>query len=275
MSVFLETMLRPWLSNMWLCWGVGPVLAANLGFFGTALPLEFLSRYQNQSQFISYSKDKKRESFLEATQKRISFLTQLKYCFWTMFGPTALINGALSAVIFNYLFPFKSEDPLIPALHILVLQVIALLVIGDFGLYWGHRIQHSNAFLWKHCHSLHHQLDTPSPVSTLYIDGIDAFLQAALPILISILIVQPHPISSYIYIILRLSDNAVNHSGLKPNLLIDILTLKFLPFRASVGHHDAHHKYSGYTGSAKNYAEYFWIWDYMFGTLSTSVQKKD
>lgn len=274
--VAFEEVLRPWLTNMWLCWGVGPIIAANIGFFATAVALELLSKHQPESWSLTYGRDKTRAACLAATQERISWSKQLGYCFWTMMGPTAIINGFISAILSNYLFPFTLEAGLLPTLQVFVLQVFVLLVVGDFGLYWGHRIQHTIPFLWERCHSLHHKLDTPSPVSTLYIDEFDAFLQAALPILVSSIVVRPHPIAYYVYIALRLSDNAVNHSGLKPNFIVDLFTLKFLPFRAAVGHHDAHHKYSGYTGSAKNYAEYFWIWDYLFGTLSgVAGAKKD
>lgn len=274
---FTENLLRPWLANMWLCWGVGPILASNIGFFVTTVILELLSRFQSDSMFVTYNKDKSRSSALKLTQEKVPFMSQLRYCFWTMIGPSALFNGVVSAVISNYMFPFNADkEPLLPAFGYFMFQLFALLFVGDFGLYWGHRIQHMNPYLWKNFHSLHHTLNTPSPVSTLYINEVDAFLQAVLPILISSLVVRPHPVTYYVYIALRLCDNAVNHSGLKPNLLIDIFTLKFLPFRASVGHHDSHHKYSGYTGPAKNYAEFFWIWDYMFGTLSNSgAHKKD
>lgn len=270
-----ENILRPWLTNFWLCWGVGPILASNVGFFVTTIALEMLSRHQPDALFVAYSKDKPRSEALKATQERVSFVKQLKYCFWTLVGPSALFNGIISALLSNYIFPFKEDrDPLLPSLPHFLFQLLALLLVGDFGLYWGHRIQHMSPFLWKNFHSFHHTLDTPSCVSTLYISEIDAFLQAVLPILVSSLVVFPHPVTYYVYIALRLSDNAVNHSGLKPNLLVDLFTLKFLPFRASVAHHDSHHKYSGYTGPAKNYAEYFWIWDYMFGTLSNSGAHK-
>lgn len=45
--------------------------------------------------------------------------------------------------------------------------------------------------------------------------------------------------------------------------------LQVLPLRASIAHHDAHHKYSNHHLNAKNYGETFWIWDAMFGTQST------
>jgi sterol desaturase/sphingolipid hydroxylase (fatty acid hydroxylase superfamily) len=262
--------LEFWLRNKYLCWGVGPILASNIGFFGTVIPLEVYSKYSPETAYLTYGKDKSRSVCVSATQQRISWAEQLKCSCMVMFGPTALLNAVASAFISDYFIPFRESDVLIPSLIEFMLQVIGLLLVGDFFLYWGHRIQHTVPYLWENFHSVHHKLDTPTPVSTVYIHSMDATLQATLPILISSLVVHPHPLCYYVYIILRLSDNAVNHSGLKPNMLVDILTLKALPFRASVGHHDAHHKFSGYTGNAKNYAEYFWIWDYMFGTCSTA-----
>jgi sterol desaturase/sphingolipid hydroxylase (fatty acid hydroxylase superfamily) len=47
-----------------------------------------------------------------------------------------------------------------------------------------------------------------------------------------------------------------------------ICALQVLPLRASISHHDSHHKYSNHHLNAKNYGETFWIWDAMFGTLS-------
>ena len=45
-----------------------------------------------------------------------------------------------------------------------IVQFILLALIADFGLYWGHRIQHESSWLWKNCHYRHHQLDTPTPI---------------------------------------------------------------------------------------------------------------
>lgn len=44
--------------------------------------------------------------------------------------------------------------------------------------------------------------------------------------------------------------------------------VQVLPFRASIAHHDAHHKYSNHHSNAKNYGETFWVWDALFGTSS-------
>jgi sterol desaturase/sphingolipid hydroxylase (fatty acid hydroxylase superfamily) len=50
----------------------------------------------------------------------------------------------------------------------------------------------------------------------------------------------------YFYAFVRIAENVVNHSGIDHPLL-NILTLKILPGRASVSHHDYHHKYSNYS----------------------------
>jgi sterol desaturase/sphingolipid hydroxylase (fatty acid hydroxylase superfamily) len=52
---------------------------------------------------------------------------------------------------------------------------------------------------------------------------------------------------------------------------INILSLKCLPGRASVAHHDAHHRFSNYSRNAKNYGESFVFWDWAFGTLSNTA----
>lgn len=54
------------------------------------------------------------------------------------------------------------------------------------------------------------------------------------------------------------------------NMEFYLIFFQVLPFRAGVKHHDAHHHFSNYAGNAKNYGESFWIWDWLFGTLSNT-----
>ena len=71
--------------------------------------------------------------------------------------------------------------------------------------------------------------------------------------ILAAILVQPHPMTFYIYVFFRLCDNVVNHagnvlplticllilnfSGLKNQFYVELLALKFLPFRASAGHY--------------------------------------
>lgn len=88
--------------------------------------------------------------------------------------------------------------------------MIWLLLVGDFGQYWVHRIQHA--------HLITEELSKSTSPARLHIDnidGIDAFLQSALLVPVSSIVVRPHPVPYYECIVLRESENAVEHSGLQ------------------------------------------------------------
>lgn len=258
-----------WLKNPGLTWAVGPLVCYILGYSISAITLEAVIRTSwAKDKMITHIKGVDRDTAIANTQSKIPLSTQLKCVLMQLFGPTAIFNGCLG----YYAFTKLKKDityPLYPSLGSGLLQVFALQLVGDFFLYWGHRIQHDIPYLWKNYHSYHHTLDTPTPIGTIYIDSVDATLQGALPLMLSTAIVQPHPLCAYIYTFLRLSENVLNHSGLE-SWFLNLIYLKFLPGRASVSHHDYHHKFSNYAGNAKNYAEFFWIWDYVFGTLGKS-----
>eukprot|EP00041_Stephanoeca_diplocostata_P021849 m.516015 g.516015 ORF g.516015 m.516015 type:complete len:184 (+) comp21927_c0_seq2:235-786(+) len=86
---------------------------------------------------------------------------------------------------------------------------VLMCIVNDFFLYWGHRIQHENKWLWENFHSLHHTINTPTPWSTIYIHPVDASLQGAIPIITAALAVQPSLLSFYAFVAFRVSENAV------------------------------------------------------------------
>lgn len=242
---------------------------SNVSFFGSALFLELcLASGQFDDCLITYSANNPRKDCIKATRGRISAFAQLKGCLWVMMGPTVIVSMLVNTFLMNFLNPVTPANEKLPPLQYCILQIALLLICNDFLLYWGHRIQHMNEFLWKNCHWYHHQLDTPTPVSTIYIDKTDATLQGGLPMIIASALLRPHPFVVYAFMAVRVADNAINHSGMDSKLL-NFLFLKYLPFRGAVGHHDSHHKYSNYTTNAKNFGEYFYLWDVMFGYVAT------
>ncbi len=269
-------------SDRRLSFGAGPVAAYVLGFACSAAPLELLLRRSKllEADAIEYGVQTgtTRGNRREIMEKKVSIWTQFWGTMNNLLGPAAIINGILSYLLMNYLYP---NTPTFPGgMHLsdwnwitFLSQFLLLELIGDFFLYWGHRIQHEIPILWDHCHSVHHSLDTPSPLGTLYIHPIDATLQGALPMMLSILLVSPDLFSCYLYIFLRIAENVVNHSGVESTLL-NLISLKFLFGRASVAHHDSHHQYSNHLYKSKNYGENFWYWDYMFGTYYEYPSKR-
>ncbi len=270
-------MWRQWMANPSLCWGVGPVAVVATAFIITALPLEWLIRQPfMQKYLITYGVDSKkndgigRPAAIRRTQEKVPLTEQVKGTALTLAGPAAIVGGVISALAIPFVITYVADQPILPSLGSFLFSTVAMKLIDDFGLYLGHRVQHEVPFLWKHFHSHHHKLTTPTPVSTLYIDATDAMLQGSLPIIAALFFMQPHPFTAYFHIATRIGENAVNHSGLEC-WWIDVLTLKVLPFRASAGHHDSHHRFSNYSGNAKNFGEMFVIWDWIFGSLRSKT----
>jgi len=260
------------MSSEWLCYGVAPVAAGALGIILPYFLVELLTAtgILNASNAIEYGTEESREEALQNTYAKISHATQLSASLWTSLGPSAIANGFISYKLFPYLFPALESLPAVPGWAVLTRQFLLMQLVGDLGLYLGHRVQHESEFLWRHCHSLHHSIRTPSVASTAYIHPVDMTLQTALPMMVAAVAVQAHPISFLIYVLLRVGESSLNHCG-HDSWVLNLLTLKGLPGRASVQHHDEHHHYSNYARNAKNYGENFVIWDWIFGTLRPSM----
>lgn len=259
-------------STPWLVWGVLPVVSANIGYWVPVLALElyFASNRGIWSQLVPRSKGRAEAATADRANVA-SLATQMRTAAWILLGPNAIINAALGAVIMHWLC--GTPETAVPPTWQLMLHLICMAVIGDFGLYVGHRVQHASPFLWNKFHWFHHQIGTPTPASAIYIDSTDATLQAGLPMIMAAVCVRPHPLTLNLYICLRIAENVINHSGLD-STVVNILTLRFLPGRAEISHHDSHHQYSNYANNAKNFGEGFWIWDWAFGTLSTRQTKR-
>eukprot|EP00882_Tetradesmus_deserticola_P006260 GHRQ01006588.1.p1 GENE.GHRQ01006588.1~~GHRQ01006588.1.p1 ORF type:complete len:296 (+),score=89.45 GHRQ01006588.1:766-1653(+) len=263
----LAVLSSAWLRSPWLLWGIGPVIASVVGFFVAAALLELLlfsSWCDNCLITYASSSNTPRKQLMAATHKRIPLRKQVRGCAMTLLGPNNIVNGMGLALLMLWAKPNVTAWMPGTAVSFLV-QFVALSLVGDFGLYWGHRVQHESKLLWR-LHSKHHAIDTPSPFSTLFIDPTDAALQGAIPFAFAALVVRPAPGVLYLYIAARIAENALNHSGIDSPLL-DLLTLKRLPLRAPAAFHDAHHKYCNHAHKASNYGESFWLWDWAFGTL--------
>jgi sterol desaturase/sphingolipid hydroxylase (fatty acid hydroxylase superfamily) len=260
-----------WCSNPYLAWGLGTYISVNLGAWLTICVLEWYIRQPFADKHFVTWKSKEipdRRAGIRKTQKLIPLRKQIFGAMATTMGPTAGIGLFLVVNLLKRFMPTSATSPVLPSLPEMIGQFILMELVGDLGLYWGHRIQHEIPFLWRHCHQEHHKLETSTPVSTLYIEGSDATLQASLPLFLAVLVVRAHFVVFYAYAFARLAENVLNHSGLQGSVF-DLIFLKFTWLgRASVSHHDSHHKFGGRPGKVMNIGENFWLWDYAFGTLA-------
>lgn len=257
------------LASPMLCWGVGPLVAANLGYFVPMVALEWVSQQPwSEALKIKYgvtgkSRRPRQVALEEVHRDKMSFSKQLRGAIWQMLGPPGLSSAVFMTLIASR--ALSTPTKVLPSLRRFVFHLALLQVVDDFFLYMFHRLQHENEWLWKNVHSYHHQMTTPSPVSTVCIHHLDATLQAGLPIMLSLLLVKPHPVTFYVHLFLRLAENVANHSGMDW-WVIDWLLLKRLPGRAPAAHHDSHHRFSNFGSGASNYAEYFDFFDKIGGT---------
>ena len=95
-----------WLSNKWLTWGVGPALAASLGYYIPALILEILIRLPwLQSSLIRYAPNAPtRLESVKQTQQIVSFSRQIWIATTILLGPTAIANVIIVCCFYLYLF---------------------------------------------------------------------------------------------------------------------------------------------------------------------------
>jgi sterol desaturase/sphingolipid hydroxylase (fatty acid hydroxylase superfamily) len=259
------------MQNNWIMYGVLPLIGSGLGFFLTYALVVILehSGVLKEKNSIVYNSSKTRSYLLTQTQERVPLSIQLRSSVYNTCGLPAILNAIGSAIFLPMLIKIKSEYNFIDFLK----EFMIMQLIGDLFLYWGHRIQHENAYFWKHFHSIHHQIDTPKAYSVAYIHPVDAFLQGALPILLAGICAQCHPFCFCFYVFTRVAENTINHCGYD-HWLINVIFLKILPFRASIRHHDEHHKFSK-SGGGKNFGENYVIWDWIFKTLRPPITTRD
>jgi len=267
-GMLLEDTLDLILLTPYLCWGLLPLLAAMIGFNSACWSMEWLLTVSFMDKYhIVYGKGESfsRRNALTLTWSKVGWDTQRRLTWWQVCGPLSL------ALFMSFAFPMVGTVPTqrYPSLEEFLFHFVILAFMADFFLYWGHRVQHENEFLWKRCHSKHHTLITPTPVGANYAHGVDAFLQS-FGIIVSGLLIGPHPITFSCYVSCHVSNIALNHSGIDC-WWINLITLKILPFRCRNIQHDAHHKFSNYGPNAKNFGEMFWVWDWLFGTLSNTA----
>jgi len=251
----------------WIAYGAGPV---TLGFSAVMLSLGFFELGNvyglwNQS-WIEYG-FKSRKPRMEAHEKTFARVPWKKQVM-TEFANIGFPGGVITALGSGFLLPLVVKLPTeaLPTFSDFFITFFFGSLICDFGQYWGHRIMHENAWLYHNVHGVHHQIDTPSVVSTAYVHPLDSFLQVSLPSLAAVILTNMHPVTFAIFTFTRVAENCFDHSGVN-HPLINAICLKFLPLRSSIQHHDEHHKYSSYVGKGKNYGEGFIIWDFIFGSI--------
>lgn len=132
----------------------------------------------------------------------------------------------------------------------------AYLFCVEFGIYWMHRTLHTNKFLYKYIHALHHKYNKPltlTPWASIAFNPLDGILQA----------------SPYVFFLLCVPVHYFTHvfllffSGVWATNIHDAVWGDTEPIMGAK-YHTMHH-----THYHVNFGQFFIFWDWVYGTLKS------
>jgi len=131
--------------------------------------------------------------------------------------------------------------------------------IVDTYQYWMHRLFHRNRFLYRHFHSVHHQVTAPYAYAALYNHPVEGLLMDTVSGGLPILILDMHPWTATLFTSFATMKTVHDHCG---------YVLPWDPWHvcfATPAYHDVHHWGSGIR---YNFSQpFFTIWDEVGGTI--------
>jgi sterol desaturase/sphingolipid hydroxylase (fatty acid hydroxylase superfamily) len=178
-------------------------------------------------------------------------------CF--LLGQYLLFNGAVFWILsyaqrWIYVTTPHALRDFIGGLNVCV-QAVIVVLLGDFLIYWGHRLQHRVGFLWRF-HCIHHSAE--------HLDWLAAHREHPVDSIYTILLVNL-PIFALGFPIRSLALFAA-FRGLWAIYIHANVRLPIGPLRMLIGAPELHHWHHERTRDAGNYANVSPLMDLLFGT---------
>jgi sterol desaturase/sphingolipid hydroxylase (fatty acid hydroxylase superfamily) len=147
-----------------------------------------------------------------------------------------------------------------PSIQQFIIELILCYIIGDFFIYWEHRLMHYIPFLRLNIHSTHHTFTSPLfSYAAGYVHPIEISIaimcEMSFPILYGV-----HPLTKYIFIATWVFWLTEEHSGHHFWWSLYEILRKY---GGGSKPHDIHHA----PLTTKNLAFIFTFWDHLFGTF--------
>lgn len=139
------------------------------------------------------------------------------------------------------------------------LYFIIYMAMVEIGIYWMHRTLHTNKWMYKHIHMLHHTYNKPetlTPWASIAFHPLDGMLQAS-PYVASILICPCHYLTHMVLLFF---------TGVWATYIHDSMDWNVDPIMGSK-YHTVHHTHYIY-----NYGQIFTFCDRYWGTLRVPTQ---
>ncbi|EQC39812.1 hypothetical protein SDRG_03234 [Saprolegnia diclina VS20] len=149
---------------------------------------------------------------------------------------------------------FGMEAPL-PTAWTIFWKVMVSAVLEDFYNYWAHRFLHWKK-IYKYIHKLHHEYAAPFGITAEYAHPAETLI-LGLGTFLGPLLLTRHLLTLWVWMVVRIMQSIDSHSGYD----LPFALTSWLPFWGGPVHHDYHHEKFDC-----NYASFFTIWDWVFGT---------
>ena len=193
----------------------------------------FLKHHKIQNKYIGYD----------------VLLKRIPLC---LFNITVLIILNIIGIYFFHNIFLKEYS----SISMVLIEIFVVLLIDDLFFYFLHRYMHSNKYIYKRIHKIHHRANTPIPIEYIYVHPIEWMSGMIGPFIGMILIGGISFYSYLIYLVIRNIHELHIHSG-----IITSKIFKIIPFYGTNEHHDIHHaKRDG------NYSSTFTLLDFLFKT---------
>ena len=181
--------------------------------------------------------------------------------------PLILFNIMLLMLVsgFGLYYLYYLFDPVLKLdFLIITVQLFVILLIDDVFFYFLHFWMHTNQYILKTIHRIHHKAITPVALEYIYVHPLEWLMGYVGPFIAIFVISLFCPVSIlafWSYQLIRNIHELDVHSGFRS------FFSKWIPFWGESEHHDLHHeKLNG------NYATTFTIWDQIF---KTKIQNND
>jgi len=134
----------------------------------------------------------------------------------------------------------------------------------SFGMYWMHRLFHTNKFLWSQVHSIHHWARHPLSRNTYEDHWVDNFCGAIFGHFFAQVLVPLDGPTFWFSHLFRIFESLEKHSGVSCGYNLAHSAQRWLPYAQMPHHHDWHHE--GHKSCNFTFTAIGGLWDCVFGT---------
>jgi sterol desaturase/sphingolipid hydroxylase (fatty acid hydroxylase superfamily) len=232
--------------------------------------------FQTLKSFLMIEIMKKRTEKKEKISKKESQITNLEYVKYTI--TTSCLKGATHYYILANILPntldileIYDQNTILVRFLIFIIKSFASEILFDLFHYLGHRLLHSNKFVYKNIHKTHHKFSNPSARTSLYMSPIDVMLSYSLPLILtfSILPMKYSEFEFFMFTTYLTYQEIGGHLGKKMRPTSSFAQFIWIPRMLNIElyteDHDLHHRKLNC-----NYGKRLSLWDKFFGTYQIS-----